>query len=299
MEGMILKIDRNSRHDGPGLRTVVFLKGCPLRCLWCSTPDSQQLRPERLRTETLCTLCGRCAAACPEHALRLEAGDVVSDQTLCRACGRCAEVCLNRAVRISGTRMTLDAVFDVINRSRGFWNRMPGGVTVSGGEALFQYDFTLALLQRCHDAGIDTNVETSCFAPPEKIAALLPHLDHLCCDIKHMDDETHKRLTGVSNTLILDNIRMVSREKDLILRYPIIPTCNDDDANVDAVAAFALGLGRGFNRIDLLPYHQMGAITYRRLGRDYALDGVEPLPDARMIAIRDRLIARGVRAVLA
>ena len=299
-DGMILKIDRCSKHDGPGIRTVVFLKGCPLRCRWCSTPDSQRREAHLIHTEALCVLCGRCVANCPRKALRIEPGrGVVVDHGVCTLCGRCVELCLRHAMKVTGTSMTVDEVFDVVNRSRGFWTRMAGGVTLSGGEVLFQFDFAKALLKKCHDAGIDTNIETSCYAPQESIRDLLPHLDHVCCDVKHMDDEAHQRLTGVSNRGIMENIRMISHEKDLILRYPVIPTCNDTDENVDATADFVKTLGKRFQRIDLLPYHVMGAVTYRRLGREYGLEGVPTLPPERLIAIRERLIARGVRAVLA
>jgi pyruvate formate lyase activating enzyme len=299
MEGMILKIDRCSKHDGPGVRTVVFLKGCPLRCKWCSTPESQCGEPHLLRIETLCALCGRCVASCPKKALKGIPDDVIIDHRRCTLCGECLRVCLNNAMRVSGTRMTLDEVFDIINRSRPFWNRMLGGLTISGGEALFQSDFSKALLKKCHDAGINTNIETSCYAPMEKVRELLPYLDHVCCDVKHMDDETHKKLTGVSNRQIHENIRMISHEKDLILRYPVIPTCNDSEENINATAAFIKTLGDKFNRIDLLPYHQMGAITYRRLGLKYALEGIPSLTAEKMKAVRDRMVACEVRAVLA
>ncbi len=299
MDGMVLKIDRCSKHDGPGIRTVVFLKGCPLRCRWCSTPDSQLMEPHLIHMESLCALCGRCVANCPEKALCIKDGTVVVDHAACTLCGRCVELCLNSAMKVTGVRMTMDEVYGIIDRSRGFWTRMPGGVTLSGGEVLFQFEFAKALLKKCHDAGIDTNIETSCFAPMDKVRKLLPYLDHICCDVKHMDDETHKRLTGVSNRGILENIRMLSREKDLILRYPVIPTCNDSDGNVDATADFVTTLGERFNRIDLLQYHVMGAVTYSRLGRTYTLEDVPAMPRERMTAIRDRMLARGARAVLA
>ncbi len=299
MDGIILKIDRCSKHDGPGLRTVVFLKGCPLSCAWCSTPDSQRGEPQLLHLETLCARCGRCVASCPEKALAITSDEVAIDRGRCVLCGTCVQVCLNRARKISGTRMTLDEVFDVINRSRQFWTRMPGGMTISGGEVFFQFDFARALLKKCHEAGIDTNIETSCHAPMEKVRELLPYLDHVCCDLKHMDDDVHKKFTGVSNRLIHENIRMISYEKDLIIRYPLIPTCNDSKENIDATADFVATLGPKFNRIDLLPYHQMGAVTYRRLGREYALEGIPSMTAEDLKAVRDRMLARGVRTVLA
>ncbi|MCR6544628.1 glycyl-radical enzyme activating protein [Dehalobacterium formicoaceticum] len=298
MDGVVLKIDRGSKHDGPGLRTVVFLKGCPLRCKWCSTPESQQKDPILLHMETLCVRCGRCVAACPEKALWLEE-IVIIDRQRCKHCGKCKDACLNNALRFSGMIMSLDEVYNVIERSRSFWNRMPGGLTISGGEVFLQFEFSKALLKKCHEAGINTNIETSCFAPMEKVQELLPYLDHVCCDVKHMDDERHRELTGVSNRQILENIQMISHEKDLILRYPVIPTYNDSEENIDATCDFIKTLGDKFNRVDLLAYHEMGTITYRRLGLEYALEGVPALSKERLILVRDRMVARGVRAVLA
>ena len=297
MDGVVLKIDRCSKHDGPGLRTVVFLKGCPLRCKWCSTPESQQKDPILLHMETLCVRCGRCVVACPEKALRLEE-IVIIDRQHCKHCGKCKDACLNNALRFSGRVMSLDEVYNVIDRSRSFWNRMPGGLTISGGEVFFQFEFSKALLKKCHEAGIDTNIETSCFAPMEKVHELLPYLDHVCCDVKHMDEEAHRELTGVSNRQIQENIRMISQEKDLILRYPVIPTCNDSEENIDATCDFIKTLGDKFNRVDLLAYHKMGTITYRRLGLEYALEDVPALPKKKLALVRDRMVARGVRAVL-
>lgn len=299
MIGTVLKIDRSSKHDGPGLRTVVFLKGCPLRCKWCSTPDSQSPASQMLHIETLCVRCGRCVASCPKNALELNDERVLIDRSRCDMCGTCREVCLSNAFRISGTAMTLDEVYTIVERSRGFWIRTPGGLTISGGEALFQFDFTKALLKKCHEAGIDTNIETSCFAPTEKIKELLPYLDHVCCDVKHMDDARHKELTGVSNKLIHDNIRLISREKDLILRFPVIPTCNDSEENIIATMEFAKSLGPKFNRIDLLPYHELGTATYNRLGLRYELEGVPSMKKEDLEYIRCLMVERGVRALVA
>ena len=299
MKGMVLKIDRSSTHDGPGTRTVVFLKGCPLRCLWCSTPDSQQEEPHLLNIETLCTACGRCVETCPQQALHLEEGHAIVEHERCIKCGICVSRCLNRAMKISGVEMTVEECFAIIKRQMPFWTRMLGGLTISGGEVFHQYQFSLLLLKRAHDAGIDTNIETSCFTTPERLTSILPYLDHICCDIKHMDDAVHKRLTGVSNVQILDNIRRLSYLKDLILRFPIIPTCNDSVENIDATASFIKTLGARFNRVDLLPYHDMGAVTYTRLGRQYALKNISPMDRDKMQVICNRMRAQDVNAVLA
>lgn len=299
MQGTILKIDRCSKHDGPGSRVVVFLKGCPLSCVWCSTPDSQNMRPHLIHYETLCAGCGRCVSVCENNALDLSGGEVEVNHEKCALCGKCVKKCLNNAMRIVGEQMSVDEIFSLVKRYAPFWQRMPGGLTISGGEALAQYEFCRSLLQKCHDEGIDTNIETSCFAPPEKARGLVPFLDHICCDVKHMDENEHIRLTGVSNRQIHENIRYLSHELDLILRYPVIPGCNDSDENVDATINFVNSLGDRFNRIDLLTYHQMGVPTYKRLGRKYALDGVAQLSGERMRQIHQRMLDAGLRAVLA
>jgi len=299
MDGMILKIDRCSKHDGPGIRTVVFMKGCPLRCLWCSTPESQSDEPQLLHMETLCALCGRCATNCAKQALTMAADGVLVDHAACTLCGRCVEVCPKHAMKIAGSRMSVEEVYAIVDRSRPFWVRMTGGLTISGGEVLHQFEFARALLQKCHDSGIDTNIETSCYAEENRIRGLLPHLDHVCIDIKHMDDAAHREYTGISNRRILENIRMLSHEKDLILRFPVIPHYNDSPGNIDAIADFVGSLGPKFNRIDLLPYHVMGSVTYRRLGLPYKLEGIPAMPREQLAKIRDSMRARGVNAVMA
>lgn len=299
MKGMVLKIDRGSTHDGPGTRTVVFLKGCPLRCLWCSTPDSQEMKPQLLHFEKFCVQCGRCVSACPHNAIDLSVGSIVINRELCTACGQCAKKCLNNCLKISGQEMTVDEVMDIISRQRSFWVRMPGGVTISGGEVFAQHEFAGEILRRCRNLGIDTNIETSCNVSPKILEGILPYLDHVCCDVKHMDNATHKSLTGVPNTLILANIRAISMKKDLILRFPVIPSCNDDDENIDATTEYVKSLGGGLNRVDLLTYHQMGAITYQRLGRSYELGDASPLSREKMDKICRRMRSRGINATLA
>lgn len=294
MEGMVLKIDRCSRHDGPGLRTVIFLKGCPLHCQWCSTPESQYIEPQLIHYETLCINCGRCIEVCPNEAIKDINKNIVVNRELCKSCGKCVSICLNYAMKIAGKKMQLEEVYEIVNRSRQFWNRMPGGVTISGGEALYQYEFTKKLLKKCYENGINTSIETSAFCSSDKIKKLLPYVDHVCCDVKHMDNLKHIRLTGVSNKQILENIRMISNEKDLILRFPIIPTCNDSDENILETVRFIDTLGKFFNRIDLMPYHRLGEITYQRLGYKYSLEDVPEVTNELIYKIKEMIMSFGI-----
>lgn len=298
-KGIVLKIDRGSTHDGPGIRTVVFLKGCPLRCLWCSTPDSQEMKPQLLYFEKFCQRCGKCVAICPNEAIERADNEFYLNRKKCAGCGKCVSACLNNALRISGQEMSVDEIVKIVARQANFWRRMGGGITISGGEVFAQAEFATELLRKCHDMGFDTNIETSCNTSMEILEKMLPWLDHICCDIKHMDSEKHKLLTGVTNEAILRNIRHVSNKKDLILRYPVIPSCNDSHDNVEALSEFIKTLGDGFNRIDLLTYHQMGTITYKRLGKEYALSHIAPHGREKMKAICDKISAYGINATLA
>lgn len=299
MEGMILKIDRCSKHDGPGLRTVIFLKGCPLRCQWCSTPESQHREPQLLHQETMCIQCGRCIESCTEKALKMTPDRVKVDTDRCTLCGKCVDACLNYAIKIVGKKMKLDEVYKIIDRSRQFWNRMAGGVTISGGEVFHQFEFTKAILMKCHNNSIDTNIETSAFTSEKNIREILPYLDHVCCDIKHMNEKKHIKLTGVSNKVILNNIKLISNKKDLIIRFPIIPTCNDSEDNIIETAKFVKNLGKKFNKIELIPYHQMGNITYKRLGYAYLLENIPEVTKEFMYTVRNNMLDFGVNVSIA
>lgn len=298
-KGIVLKIDRGSTHDGPGIRTVVFLKGCPLRCLWCSTPDSQEMKPQILHFEKFCQKCGKCISVCPSKAIEAENDELHINREKCTCCGTCVSACLNNAMRVSGLEMTVDEIVEIVARQSHFWRRMGGGITISGGEVFAQHEFATELLRKCHDLGFDTNIETSCNTSMDILENALPWLDHICCDVKHMDCTEHKRLTGVPNDSILRNIRHVSNNKDLILRYPVIPSYNDSYENIESLSEFIRTLGKGFNRIDILTYHQMGTITYKRLGKKYALSHIVPHEKATMQTICDKISACGINATLA
>lgn len=297
LRGSIFNIERFATHDGPGIRTLVFMKGCPLRCWWCSTPQSQRKSPEILYSKNQCKACGRCVEACPAGALSLAdtKGSVVMDRDRCTACGACLEVCPHDAREISGKVMSVDELLHEVEKDSPFYRRSGGGVTVGGGEPTMQHRFIGEFLKRCHERFIHTALESCMYVNPRHLEAILQHLDLLHCDIKHMDDVTHKRLTGVSNRLILENISMAASRCTTIIRIPTVPGCNDTEENIRATAVFAAGLGNHMDAIELLPYHQFGQHLYEETDREYKLPHVESPTDQHMQHLKSIVESCGVR----
>jgi pyruvate formate lyase activating enzyme len=297
--GMVTKIQRLAIHDGPGIRTLVFLKGCPLRCLWCSSPETQSNEPEILFSPERCIGCGECLKACVPKALGNSAGGRRTfDRSRCTLCGACLEVCYAEALQAIGRPMTISEVLAEVERDRTFYQYSDGGVTVSGGEPLQQPEFTRGLLAACKGVGLSTALETSGYQSWEFFDPVLPHLDLLLFDLKHMDPERHHRITGVSNELILANLKKVlDRGVETVIRYPVVPGLNDEEANVRALAHFLHRAG-SVQRIDLLAYHRMGEATYRRLGRPYFLADIEPPTEDQLAAIAQILTREGFQVNL-
>jgi pyruvate formate lyase activating enzyme len=301
--GTVFNIQRYSIHDGGGIRTLVFLKGCPLRCLWCCNPESQHGAPELGYIELRCVGakdCGApCVVSCPADAVRLnESGKAVVDRNKCDICGKCAEACKKGALKIVGREMTVADVMAEVEKDRAFYRRSGGGVTLGGGEPLAQYRFTAELLKAAHEAYLHTALETCGHAPWPHLAVVLEHVDLLQFDIKYMDSVKHKELTGQSNDLILENLKKLQSVKDprdVIVRIPVIPGCNDSDENIRATAEFAAGLG--FNRIELIPYHRQGTSKYAQYGMVNPLTGCEPLSEADMARLKMVVLACGATEV--
>lgn len=271
----ILRIEKISPTDGEGLRTVVFFKGCPLRCAWCSTPESQRAEPELYYQRNRCVSCGRCAAACPEGALSLgEDGRVRRDRERCKDCFHCADVCPTRSLQIYGKEMTVKQVLREILKDEVFYFHSGGGVTLSGGDVLCYPDFAEELLRECKEAAINTSAELDMYGPYGRIERLLPWLDTFFADLKLMDPGRHKKWTGVSNEPILENLIRASRQcrKNAIhIRVPLIWDINDDRENILAAARFCSTL-ENCAELEFLPYHRLGQHSYEYLGRDYALE---------------------------
>ena len=287
IRGLIFNIQRYSIHDGPGIRTVVFTKGCPLRCLWCSNPEGQSMYIELGYIKARCIGVEKCKAkcvqACPFNALSIGAknGEKITvevDRSKCNICGRCTEACLWNALKVVGSWVKVDEVIKEAERDRLFYDLSGGGVTISGGEPLLQPEFTKAIATRCREINIHVAIETCGHAEYSVLKSVLDCFDLIYIDIKHMDPVKHKELTGVTNELILENIRELLLSEDyrrrVIVRVPIIPGYNDDPENISTTMQFISESGG--RRIELLPYHRFGISKYEQYGREYKLKAVLP-----------------------
>jgi len=278
--GTVFDIKRFATADGPGIRTLVFLKGCPLRCVWCANPESHHVEPEVMYHRTKCVGCGHCIDVCPEGVIHWDtSGGVVTDYDRCTACGRCVDACVYAAREMVGRRMEVSEVMRVIRRDRRHYDNSDGGVTVSGGEPLCQPEFTRKLLNACCAEGIHTAMETSGCVPWEALEAVLLHLDLLFFDLKAVDVEHHKDFTGVGNRRILGNLARVARLRkagSLVVRIPCVPGYTEGTGELRAALEWLRDLEGSF-RIELLPYHRLGAVKYEGLGRTYETRELEPL----------------------
>ena len=268
--GTVFNIQRYSLHDGPGIRTVVFLKGCVLHCAWCSNPESIRPEPELMLDPEKCIGCGRCQAVCPAGGLQ----DPLTDKR-CVRCMRCVEACPVEARRVAGEKMSVDEVVHEVERDRPFYSESGGGVTLSGGELLVQWRFSINLLNEFKKAGLHRTIETTGQAPWEIVKEVVDLTDLVYYDIKHMDPAVHKQYTGLDNARILENGRKLAREgKPMVLRVPLIGGMNNSRENIGAIVRFALD--NNVREVHLLPYHTYAQNKYKLLNRDYIFDGYTP-----------------------
>jgi pyruvate formate lyase activating enzyme len=273
--GLIFNIQKYSVHDGPGIRTTVFLKGCPLCCVWCHNPESISPRREVVRLEGRCALCGECRQACPLAAHATEEKALPARNPDCTFCEACVEACPTGARQVVGREMSVVQVMEEILRDRIFYEESAGGVTFSGGEPLMQPDFLLALLEACRAQALHTAVDTCGFGCSQHLLAVGRLSSLMLYDLKFMDEERHRHYCGVSNRPILENLRTLAPLHGHIwIRVPVIPGVNDDGANLEGIARFAAGL-QGVRQVNLLPYHRTGVEKFRRLGKSPPLTGLD------------------------
>lgn len=280
--GTIFDIKRFSLHDGPGIRTTVFLKGCPLRCDWCHNPESQRKTPQIMLRPSRCIACGECAGHCPEGAIQWNGSGVLTDRNLCIECGVCTSHCAGEARELIGRLTTVAALLAEIQRDVPFFDESGGGVTFSGGEPLAQVDFLLPLLQGCKELEIHTTVDTCGAASWAALDRVRPYVDLFLYDVKVLDRERHRAVTGAANSVILDNLRRLSAAgHNIQLRLAVIPGVNDDEANLRATAEFAAALP-ALRGISLLPFHNSAQEKYGNLGLRYPMKGVQPPHEKQM-----------------
>ena len=295
--GIIFNIQTYSIHDGPGIRTTVFIKGCPLKCVWCQNPESQIDTPQLFFNSELCVGCGKCLQVCPEGAIRLYEGKSWTNRDVCRGTGKCAEVCPNEARNIVGRYVTAGEVFKEVAEDKMFYEKSGGGVTLGGGEPLASPEFTASLLRLCKAAGIHTALDTCGYAKWEIMKQILHHVDLVLYDLKHMDPAAHRLYTGVSNDLILENARRICHELHITIlaRVPIIPGFNDSMENIEATGRFVASELGTSTEVHLLPYHKLGEIKSHRLEKPGNPTSVITPDDKYIIKFKDVFESFGLK----
>ena len=286
--GVVFNIQHYAIHDGPGIRTTVFLKGCPLSCFWCQNPESQDLRPVLFFNAEKCTGCGMCVDECPEGAVQIVEGRSETDRKQCKGHGKCADICPAEARSLMGRYVTAGEVFKEVNEDVLFYENSGGGFTLSGGDPLAQPDFSISILKLCKDAGIHTAIDTCGFASWETLKTILEYVDLVLFDFKQMDRDQHKKYTGVSNELILENAKKIHQELALpmLARVPLLPGYNDSEENLEQTAAFIAGnLGEGIT-VHLLPYHRLGETKYERMEAPEKVIPIQPPGDEYMEKVK-------------
>ena len=294
--GTVFDIQRFSLHDGPGIRTIVFLKGCPLSCKWCSNPESQNMKPVIMYKKNECLHCGRCINACSRKAISFENKTFI-DWSICTGCGECANACPAGALVVKGKTMTVQQLIRELKKDATTYRRSGGGITLSGGEPLVQYEFAAELLRACKAQGWDTAIETTGAGITEAVEKVIPYVDTVLLDIKHLDTEKHKKFTGIGNEQILKNAARISQISSTVVRVPVIPGFNYSEEEIRAITEFAKML-RGVRTIHLLPYHTFGENKYDLLGRDYALADIKPLKPEELEHLKTMVEREGFQCII-
>lgn len=294
MEATIFNIQKFCLHDGPGIRSTVFFKGCNLRCKWCANPESQKLAPQYTLDREKCLRCGRCAQLCPGGARTLQNFPIVNESA-CTTCDTCLQNCPAGAIAREGRRVTLDEVLAEVLKDKPFYDHSGGGVTFSGGEVLLQQDFAVELARRLHEAGVHVAAESAACVPRERFEAFLNAMDYIFVDLKHHDSARHRAGTGLGNEQALENIRILRASgKPFKIRIPVIPGYNDTPE--DALAFARLLAEMDIREVQLLPFHQLGERKYSLLGWDYAYAGTNQLHREDMGEIVQIFARMGVNA---
>lgn len=292
-KGIISEIERYAIKDGPGIRTVIFFKGCPLRCKWCANPETQRSTYQLMYWPTRCIGCKQCILACPRQALTWNTRGIKVDRDTCVSCGICAKSCNSQALTIAGERKSVSEIMEIVMKDYPYYQTSGGGVTFSGGEATSQEDFLFELAKSCKTHNISTCIETCGYAHWSVYEKLLPYIDYFLYDLKVMDEATHVKFTGASNKMILDNFcRLIRSKANVTVRIPIIPGFNNTDKNICSTISFLLKYASGCH-IGLLPYHRLGASKYEKLNMNYGLDELAPPSDEEMCQLKQTFESYG------
>ena len=296
--GWVFDIRRYSVHDGPGIRTTVFLKGCALRCAWCHNPESQAAEPQLLYRADRCLACGECVEVCAAGAVALHDDRVITDPARCALCGACTDACPTDARAIVGRRMRVTEVLEAIEHDRLYYDESGGGATFSGGEPLYQPEFIRSLLVSCRERGIRSALDTAGHAPPAIFAEIAHLADVVLFDLKHMDAALHRVGTGVTNDLILDNLRrLAAAGGEVVVRVPLVPGFNDTASNLQRTAAFVAALDP-VPLVQLLPFHVAAKEKHRRFGLPYRQRDAETHTETALSTFRSWFERAGVRATI-
>lgn len=282
---MIFNIQKCSVHDGIGLRTLVFFKGCRLRCPWCANPESQLYTKEIMEVRRKCIGCGACVKVCPHAAITPGEEELTIDRSICDNCFKCTDVCYADSKQPVGKEMTTEELFKEINKDRMFYQQFGGGVTFSGGEPLTQPKELIAIAKKCKANRINVAIETCGFGNFEEFKEALHYIDEMFFDVKHIDPRIHRQLTGVGNEVILENLKQISTYGiPITIRTPVVPGYNDSEENIAGIATFIKDIPN-IQGYELLPYHNLGESKYQSLGRDYELKDVKPPEDEDIIKL--------------
>ena len=273
-EGILFDIKHYAIHDGPGIRTTIFLKGCHLSCQWCANPESQQLSPEIMFDESLCRQCGACASLCPHNAIEFNGNQRLFHRSVCTGCGKCVGACLFDAVELCGYSISVRSLWDKIKDDRVFWDRSNGGITLSGGEPLLQSKFAGAFLRWCRERNIHTAIETCGQVSEDVFNKMLSLVDFIIFDYKLADSAEHEKYTGKSNERITKNLMtLLKSPKEILIRMPLVPGVNDAKEDLRKIGDF-LSCAKPGVKLELLAYHKLGQGKYKKLGMEYLMRGV-------------------------